>query len=312
MTTSKPTIIFIGGYGRSGSTMLDRVLGEIPGTTSLGEVRHIWQRAFRENQWVSDSTPFRECPFWIEVVKDAFGGFDNLDLDKVDQLRARTDRLRAIPKLRKLTSQPEAFQAAVSEFGDILHKLYSSIMKVSGSELLIDSSKHPCYAHLLLATGKFDLKILHIVRDPRATAYSWQRKRKRPELHWKDEDMPRFNATTSSLHWCAANALMETFNKDIPADYHRMRYEDLVADPRKSISDAWTAFNLPRPNLEWISDQNEVFLKNAFTVAGNPFRFKKGKIAIAPDDEWKTKMKSTTKLLVATASFPYLLKYSYL
>ncbi|MGB0370595.1 MAG: sulfotransferase [Opitutales bacterium] len=309
--SSKPTIVFIGGYGRSGSTMLDRVLGEIPGTISLGEVRHIWQRAFRENQWVGDSVPFRECPFWESVIEKAYGGYDQIDLDEVDRLRGIADRLRAIPKLRQLSSQPEEFKEAVAAFSEILFKLYSSISDVSGSGLLIDSSKHPCYAHLLLASGRFNMKILHIVRDPRATAHSWQRKRKRPEIHWENKDMPTFNPVTSSLHWCAANRLMETFKKDIPEAYHLMRYEDLVQDPQSAIRAAWGDFDLPEPDLSFFSGKNEAVLANAFTVAGNPFRFKKGTISIKPDDEWKQAMKASTKFLVSSVSVPYLLKYKY-
>ena len=32
-------VLFIGGYGRSGSTLLDRLLGQIDGFVSVGEVR---------------------------------------------------------------------------------------------------------------------------------------------------------------------------------------------------------------------------------------------------------------------------------
>ena len=309
--SGKPTIVFIGGYGRSGSTMLDRVLGEIPGTVSLGEVRHIWQRAFRENQWVSDSVPFRECPFWRAVIEKAYGGFDGVDLDQVDRLCSTVDRMRAIPKLRKLAAQAPEFSRAVRDFSETLFKLYHSIAEVSDSEILIDSSKHPCYAHLLLASGKFDMKILHIVRDPRATAHSWQRKRKRPEIHWESKDMPRFNPVTSSLHWCAANRLMETFKADVPESYHLMRYEDLVQDPQTAICAAWSDFGLTEPDLSFFSGANEASLEKAFTVAGNPFRFKKGSIAIKPDDEWKQAMKTSTKFLVSAVSFPYLFKYQY-
>src|SRR5690348_2086573 len=39
----KPTrILFIGGCGRSGSTLLNRLIGNTPGFTSCGEVGKLW------------------------------------------------------------------------------------------------------------------------------------------------------------------------------------------------------------------------------------------------------------------------------
>ena len=57
MTASTPAsagsarvrVLYIGGWGRSGSTLLDRVLGQVPGVVSLGEVRELWQRGWAEN-----------------------------------------------------------------------------------------------------------------------------------------------------------------------------------------------------------------------------------------------------------------------
>ena len=37
-----PTVLYVGGYGRSGSTVLDRVLGALPDAVSVGEIRSIW------------------------------------------------------------------------------------------------------------------------------------------------------------------------------------------------------------------------------------------------------------------------------
>ena len=37
-----PKVLFIGGYGRSGSTLLDRVLGSTDGFFSAGELRSLF------------------------------------------------------------------------------------------------------------------------------------------------------------------------------------------------------------------------------------------------------------------------------
>ena len=79
MANDKIKILYIAGAGRSGSTLIDILLGKIDGFTSFGELRWIWQRSFRENQLTGDDLPFKESPFWNEVVQQAFGGFDKID-----------------------------------------------------------------------------------------------------------------------------------------------------------------------------------------------------------------------------------------
>lgn len=310
MNSTKPIIVYIGSYGRSGSTMLDRVLGEIPGVISLGEIRHIWQRAFRENQWVSKGVPFRECPFWGDVVGRAFGGYDSIDLDAIDRMRASLDRLRGIPKLRQPKRQAEAFIKQLDEFGHILKSLYTSIRDVSGCPILVDSSKHPCYAYLLEASGHFDLRLIHLVRDPRATAYSWLRKRVRPEIYWKEEDMPRFNPATSALHWTMANALLEKLSRDLNTQSVFLRYEDFVSAPSDWILKIWEQFEFPEPVLGFL-EGHRLSLGVGRTIAGNPFRFKTGHVDIKPDEEWKDNMPKSSRALVSLLTCYQRKKYSY-
>ncbi|HEY2794503.1 MAG TPA: sulfotransferase, partial [Micromonosporaceae bacterium] len=35
-------VVFLGGLGRSGTTLLERILGEVPGVCALGELVHLW------------------------------------------------------------------------------------------------------------------------------------------------------------------------------------------------------------------------------------------------------------------------------
>ena len=74
-------VLFIGGWGRSGSTLLDRVLGHVPGVVSLGEVREIWVRGVIEDRPCGCDRPFSECPFWTEVGDRAWGGWRSFDVD---------------------------------------------------------------------------------------------------------------------------------------------------------------------------------------------------------------------------------------
>ena len=70
----------IGGWGRCGSTLVDMMLGQLPGFVSAGEVRELWLRGILENRPCGCGVPFRSCPFWTKVGDEAFPG--NLGYNK--------------------------------------------------------------------------------------------------------------------------------------------------------------------------------------------------------------------------------------
>ncbi|MCZ3387336.1 MAG: sulfotransferase, partial [Actinomycetia bacterium] len=72
-------IVYIGGQGRSGTTLLERALGELPGVVSLGETVHLWDRGLRDDELCGCTEPFGSCPFWRSVGDEAFGGWDRID-----------------------------------------------------------------------------------------------------------------------------------------------------------------------------------------------------------------------------------------
>ena len=92
MSQKNNNVLFIAGPGRSGSTLLDLLLGQIDGFCSTGEMRYIWERGFAQNQLCGCGKPFRECEFWTQVVKEAFGGFENVDYVRFEGLRRAAER----------------------------------------------------------------------------------------------------------------------------------------------------------------------------------------------------------------------------
>src|SRR4028119_1802817 len=57
----------------------------------------------------------------------------------------------------------------------VLERLYRAIQRVSGAGVIVDSSKRFSYAVLLSLLPFGDLRVVHLVRDSRAVAYSWAR-----------------------------------------------------------------------------------------------------------------------------------------
>jgi D-aminopeptidase len=61
-------VVFIGSWSRSGSTLLDLMLGKVDGFFSAGELRLLWQRGAAENQLCGCARPFAECEVWSRVM----------------------------------------------------------------------------------------------------------------------------------------------------------------------------------------------------------------------------------------------------
>jgi len=64
-------VLYIGGLGRSGSTLIERLLGQVPGVCAVGELVHLWDRGITEDERCGCGEPFRQCPFWSQVGKTA-------------------------------------------------------------------------------------------------------------------------------------------------------------------------------------------------------------------------------------------------
>jgi len=311
VSKGKVKVVFIGGYGRSGSTLLDRMLGQVEGFVSVGELRHIWDRSFGENQLCGCGEPFRECAFWKAVVEEAFGGFEHVNLSEIKVLKHSVDRMRYVPRLMFPWLRSPGYRKAFFEYIEVLSRLYKAIRDVSGSEFIIDSTKDPSHGFVLSAMPDVELHVVHLVRDSRAVAYSWQRKKRRLEIHWKEEYMPRYSPLKSAWEWGLMNGLVQLLGYTIPERYTLIRYEDVVSQPRKALSHLLASLGVANPNLDFIDDRN-IKLGVDHTVSGNPIRFQHGVIEVRPDTEWRHKMLTSHRVIVSVLTWPLLLKYGYL
>ncbi|HEV8420608.1 MAG TPA: methyltransferase domain-containing protein, partial [Actinomycetota bacterium] len=315
MAASAVSVVFIGGYARTGSTLLDRLLGQIQGFESFGEVHHVWERCFLGNQLCGCGRPFRECPFWRQVVEMAFGGFEGIDALEISRIKQSVDGFWNIPRLLAGGGTP-SYQQKLSAYQEALSGLYRGMQRVSGARYLVDSTKDPQHAYILGSIPGFDVRFVHLVRDSRAVAFSWKRLRRRPEIVWESRHMPRYPAARSALAWDLANvAAAATRRLGFP--YVRVRYEDLVRDPRAELIRILAELDLHGGELDASPDEMAFLeswtarLGTAHTVAGNPLRFQGGEIKIRPDDEWVDRLRPLPRAVVTTLTSPLLARYGY-
>jgi hypothetical protein len=309
-----PRILYLAGFGRSGSTLLERLLAELPGVCAAGEVVHLWQRGVREGERCGCGEPFPACPFWRRIGSAAFGGWDNVDVEFVTRLRAGVDRSRFVPLL-SVELLRRRFLPELDDYMSYYVRAYTAIAEVSKSDVVIDSSKHASLAYCLHSQADLDLRVVHMVRDSRAVAYSWSKVVSRPETT-TETHIARYSAATAATRWNVQNGALELLSQ-LGTPTLRLRYEDLVREPAATLREIAAFAGLPgeaelpfmhsdRPG-DWRAD-----LGVAHTASGNPMRFATGQVPISLDDKWRTAMRPGNRRTVTALTFPLLQRYGYL
>ena len=307
MDSGPVKVLYVVGLGRSGSTILSNSLGQIPNFFSGGELNFIWRHNVIENRLCGCGRSFRECPVWPKVMDEAFGGMDGVDPREMMRLQNSGTRTRHIPLMltkrgrRRLAGR---LQKLLINYG----RLYEAIGAVTGSRVIVDSSKEPAHGFAMGMVPGVDLYVLHLIRDPRAAAYSWLKKKPQPDTDSR-EHMVRFSPAKSSALWDSWNASAEALWRRTPQRYLRLRYEDFVADPRESLE---RILGLVKATAELpLAGEREVSLGVSHTVSGNPNRFDTGAVELRTDREWISKMNPRDKALVMALTLPLLSRYGY-
>jgi plasmid maintenance system killer protein len=303
---NKLKVIYIVGEGRSGSTLLERLLGQHSKIFSAGELKHIWERSFLDNQLCSCGKSFYDCEIWTEIRKNFTQKIDNVDPKEIMEAFNKTSRLRHYILKKNLDNQ---FSKVIN---NIYTKLYESILETTEKEFVIDASKHPVFAHILGLNKNIDLYIIHLVRDSRGVTYSWLKKKKRPEITKKIEYMPRYSFFRTAISWNIINKISQDLQNIEQIKYFLLRYEDFVSNPKLYLGKIYKFLNI-ESNLHYLfKKDNTIKLSVNHTVSGNPFRFKTGEIELKLDEEWKKNLNPITRKLVTITTYPYLKKYGYI
>ena len=299
-------VLYIGGSGRSGSTLVDRLVGQIPGFVSTGEIRDVWRAGVGENRLCGCGREFSDCPFWQRVGREAFDGWGTVDRDKAQRL---VEEFGYAAALRGLGS-PRRVRRRHAALTDLLKRLYTGIAVASGGATIIDSSKGPPYAVALRSIPALDFRAIHLVRDSRGVAYSWSKELVRPDTPGRDVQMHRIGAIGVAARWIAHNAMMELLGRRAPVA--RMRYESFVADPGTEVPATLGRVGWPvdADALTFVRDSRVTLAAN-HTVMGNPMRMATGEIPLRVDDAWRTALPAPQRRLVTTITLPMLVRYGY-
>jgi hypothetical protein len=302
-------VVYIAGSGRSGSTLLERMLGQTEAFVAVGELRHLW-RADYKMDLCGCGIPFQNCPFWQPILTDVFAGSANIDFATMLTLRNQVDRMRYLPYML-LPWKTAVYRQRHAQYTGIIQQIYRQVQTRTGKPFIVDSSKDISTLYLLATMPSIRLHVIHLVRDSRAVAYSWQRKRVNPQVTQQTRLMPTYSPAYAAFDWLYRN-LFVTWGKSLYDSYSFVRYEDLVREPLIFLR----AFNekLGLHCADWPFIRNvEVDLTGvAHTASGNPMRFQQETLTLREDDVWRRKMQSGPQRLVTGMTWPWLRRYHYL
>jgi hypothetical protein len=289
--------------------LLAQALGEVPGIVSVGEVRHIWSRGVVENQLCGCGTPFQVCPFWKETFDVAFPGKNWSDLASIYDLQRRVDGIRYVPRVFWNWARSRAYERQLTEYVELLGELFRAMRVTTDDATIVDSSKTPMHGRIAMMIPNMQMHVVHLTRDSRAVAFSWMRKKERPEVHWKKEDMPRYSAMKSSVWWNGANIVSELLARHA-ASFVQLQYEEFIRQPQAAMSQILNAAGVGPAAEEFLRD-GVLQAGVQHTVSGNPGRFKSGPVALKLDDEWRTAFRGGNRWIVDVLTGIWLRRYGY-
>lgn len=293
-SSKRPVVVVIVGMGRSGTTILESVLASRLGALGLGEVRLFWQRGVLADERCGCGDKASRCRLWGRVIER----WDLAAASRQEARRARYDRLSRLFVVLARRTTPRKTEEAKYQKG--LASIYEDVLLGAGVPLAIDSSKHPVHAALLCELSTVDVRVVHLVRDPRAVAYSWGQYKERTDADGRPP-MRRFGPLRSGVEWILKNLGCVFLKWRYSEHYHFVTYEEFAADPDSVVEQVQDFLQLP--------DSTEDGMLHG--IAGNPSRISRRELNVLEDKRWKKDMSPLDRLVVTIVALPLLLFFGY-
>lgn len=300
------TVLYIMGAGRSGSTLLDMILGSHPDMLGAGELTNAARNGWLKNEDCSCNRPVGECPFWTEMRR--VWEKSDADLKHYVALQDLFERYERLPNLlrERLSPSPE-----FREYADSTYALFEAIREVSGKPVVVDSSKIPIRALALSMVSGLDLRLVHLIRDGRGVAASLNRRWRKDEEPGVTRDVKGRPVWRTAAFWTVVNLVSEWAGRRLgPGKSVRIRYEDLVASPNETLAKVGAVADVDYSRLaEHLAGGGTVGAEH--NIAGNRLRMSKA-VHLRPDvGSWKDTLSESQQRLCWTLMGWLLRRYGY-
>jgi hypothetical protein len=306
-------VLYIAGADRSGSTLLDQLLGELGPCFSGGELTMIWKQGLIRDRSCGCGQPFTSCALWSAVLDHVLPSetppkhFAERFLSIQEEVLAPKNLIKVLMAV----ARGGASWPALASYADVYGRLYGAIAAVTGAEVIVDSSKRPQHAAVLPLVHGAEPYLVHLVRDPRGVAFSHRKHlRFQSPTEADPAEMPRATVVGSSRLWMKRNLSAELVKRRYGRDrWLRIRYEDLVRSPVELVQRVGRMVDLT--GIPPKDRSGSLVVRGNHMAWGNPSRFKTGALRIRHDDSWVRGLPRRDRLISTGLTAPLLLRYRY-
>jgi hypothetical protein len=219
----------------SGSTLLAMLLNGHPDVAAIGETSTARRETRMSTFQCSCGLLMDQCPFWADVAERMRRaghpdfrlanfelGFDPARRTLGGRLLYGSLRLTLIERARDwFAARLPAHRARMTAIGRRNRDFARAILDVTGARVVVDTSKERMRARDLRHWLGMDLRVIHLVRDPRGVVYSSVRR-------GRDGG----DARAAAVRWAKVNAAILSATAALPRERRLVvRYEELCADP---------------------------------------------------------------------------------
>ncbi len=300
-------VLLIIGRGRSGSTLLDNLLGELDGFFSAGELFNVFKRGLVMGHTCGCGRPVASCALWSRVMATALSTPEGVIApaqvaEWQQQVAGAAADTRRLLKVRST----EGGSAALGPYVSVLGRIYAAIAEETGERVIVDSSKRPPHAAYMHLVPGITPYFVQLVRDARAVAFSRARLK-----HTVDKDMRVEGSASNAIGWMRRNLHSEAVRRRYaPERSLLVRYEDFVAHPQRTLGEIVRVVGEEPGEFPFVGEKTAILHPN-HSVSGNPSRFETGSVSLRIDDEWLRAQRVKDRLTTTALTWPLLLRYRY-
>jgi sulfotransferase family protein len=314
-------VLYVLGIYHSGTTVLGNLLGQLDGFFSVGELRTVWRKMAAPATRCGCGQRVGDCPVWSKILARLGDSGERAALarDMHECQRAVLGQHHTwlrVPALLRRRAAGLPSGTPLARYAAGLARLYQGIADETGAGVIVDSSKEPTDAALLMLMPGVDVRFVQIVRDPRGTVFSILRFADgKPTAAAAGGESPGDSqwrrSAYAALSWSAGNLAGTAVRRAAgPGRAMLLHYEDLVRDPHEIIA-AVAAFAGQPAWLAAGREPGTVHMHPTHTVGGNNNRFRTGTVHLREDTAWRSRLHPLDRAAVTTVCAPLMARYGY-
>ncbi len=267
MATSPKILVYIAGYGRSGSTLLDTVLSSHPQLEGVGEIKYLFQEVLDQ----------KKLPAIWPAVLDEFSAQSDCSIEEANRLTHQVQT----PFRSSSASDQEAFKKLWTIVLDSLHQKLPGTILVDSSKTAVDAFMRP----KLLEEMGYELRMIHLVRSPKAVMFSLGKKGSNRLLEAGKkgkEAVLTGGSLRALLNWTWINlGVWWYYRRRRKVKIYTLRYEDLIEDTAHRLGEIANFIGIDPEPFQGVEEGFEV--TPGIGVSGNRMRRASQKITFRKD-----------------------------